>query len=92
MCMQCIPTYKDLCVDGSWWNLVGIRTCVFPVLASRCADGLWGLSPHQLNILWHRWSYVACLNGGLWGMSPHQRTLMMAYLGSSTHTSRTYGA
>ena len=23
VCMQCIPTYRDLCVDGSWWNLVG---------------------------------------------------------------------
>ena len=44
------------------------------MLASRCADSLWGLSPHQLNILLHRWPYVTYLNGGLWGMSPHQRT------------------
>ena len=58
--MQCIPTYRDLCVDGSWWNLVGfqIKTRVFPVLALRCADGLWGLSPHQLNMILHRWSYI----------------------------------
>ena len=43
VCMQCIPTYRDLCVDGSLWILVGfqIRTCVFACASMRCAGGLW---------------------------------------------------